>query len=119
METKENISESNGCFISLKKVEKSFITGWILDFYNEDKIKKEDIKDLIEEIVEVPINIIEVETQKTKTGIIYAGIRDLKQDPNNFEVEPVVDYSFSLNGKYDEKKEWENMPDLSFADYDF
>ena len=119
METKENISESNGCSISLKKVEKSFITGWILDFYNEDKIKKEDIKDLIEEIVEVPINIIEVETQKTKTGIIYAGIRDLKQDPNNFEVEPVVDYSFSLNGKYDEKKEWENMPDLSFADYDF
>ena len=118
METKENISESNGCSISLKKVEKSFITGWILDFYNEDKIKKEDIKDLIEEIVEVPINIIEVETQKTKTGIIYAGIRDLKQDPNNFEVEPVVDYSFSLNGKYDEKKEWENMPDLSFADYD-
>ena len=119
METKENISESNGCSISLKKVEKSFITGWILDFYNEDKIKKEDIKDLIEEIVEVPINITEVETQKTKTGIIYAGIRDLKQDPNNFEVEPVVDYSFSLNGKYDEKKEWENMPDLSFADYDF
>ena len=119
METKENISESNGCSISLKKVEKSFITGWILDFYNEDKIKKEDIKDLIEEIVEVPINIIEVETQKTKTGIIYAGIRDLKQDPNIFEVEPVVDYSFSLNGKYDEKKEWENMPDLSFADYDF
>ena len=118
METKENISESNGCSISLKKVEKSFITGWILDFYNEDKIKKEDIKDLIEEIVEVPINITEVETQKTKTGIIYAGIRDLKQDPNNFEVEPVVDYSFSLNGKYDEKKEWENMPDLSFADYD-
>lgn len=119
METKENISESNGCSISLKKVEKSFITGWILDFYNEDKIKKEDIKDLIEEIVEVSINITEVETQKTKTGIIYAGIRDLKQDPNNFEVEPVVDYSFSLNGKYDEKKEWENMPDLSFADYDF
>ena len=119
METKENISESNGCSISLKKVEKSFITGWILDFYNEDKIKKEDIKDLIEEIVEVPINITEVETQKTKTGIIYAGIRDLKQDPNIFEVEPVVDYSFSLNGKYDEKKEWENMPDLSFADYDF
>ena len=34
METKENISESNGCSISLKKVEKSFITGWILDFYN-------------------------------------------------------------------------------------
>ena len=97
METKENISESNGCSISLKKVEKSFITGWILDFYNEDKIKKEDIKDLIEEIVEVPINITEVETQKTKTGIIYAGIRDLKQDPHTFEVEPIINYCFSLN----------------------
>ena len=119
METKESVRESNGCSISFEKVEKSFITGWILDFYNEDKIKKEDIEDLIEEVLEAPINITEVETQKTKTGIIYAGIRDLKQDPNNFEVEPVVDYSFSLNGKYDEKKEWKNMPDLSFADYDF
>ena len=119
METKESVRESNGCSISFEKVEKSFITGWILDFYNEDKIKKEDIEDLIEEVLEAPINITEVETQKTKTGIIYAGIRDLKQDPNNFEVEPIVNYFFSLNGKYNEKMELENIPDVSSADYNF
>ena len=114
METKESVRESNGCSISFRKVEKKFITGWILDFYNEDKIKKEDIKDLIEEVVEVPINITEVETQRTKTGIIYAGIRDLKQDPNNFEVEPVVNYFFSLNEKSEDKMMLENFSTFRF-----
>ena len=114
METKESVRESNGCSISFRKVEKNFITGWILNFYNEDKIKKEDIKDLIEEVVEVPINITEVETQRTKTDIIYAGIRDLKQDPNNFEVEPVVNYFFSLNEKNEDKMMLENFSTFRF-----
>ena len=114
METKESVRESNGCSISFRKVEKKFITGWILDFYNKEKIKKENIKDLIEEVLEVPINITEVETQRTKTGIIYAGIRDLKQDPNNFEVEPIVNYFFSLNEKNEDKMMLENFSRFRF-----
>ena len=31
-----------------------------------------------------------------KGGIIQAGIIDLKQDPNNFIVEPIVNYSLSI-----------------------
>ena len=114
METKECVRESNGCSIFFRKIEKNFITGWILDFYNKEKIKKEDIKDLIEEVVEVPINITEVETQRTKTGIIYAGIRDLKQDPNNFEVEPIVNFFFSLNGKNEDEMKLENFLKFRF-----
>ena len=35
-------------------------------------------------------------TGEMKGGIINAGIIDSKQDPNNFEVEPIVNYSLSI-----------------------
>lgn len=81
--------------IWLWKVEKNYIKGWILDFYNEYKIKKEDISDLIPDIVEVRIKITVINAlnnNKIKKGIIYAGIRDIKLDPNNYEFEPIVNY---------------------------
>ena len=34
-------------------------------------------------------------------GKIYAGIRDLKQDPDNFEVEPIINYCLSLGENID------------------
>ena len=55
------------------------------------------INDLLEEVVEAPITIKDLETNETKKGVIYAGIRDLKQDPHTFEVEPIINYCFSLN----------------------
>ena len=113
----------NPCLFHSYEIENIYITGWILDFYCETKkVLKQDMSDLISEIVEVPIKIVKIDAfdgDKTKNGIIYAGIRGIKQDPNNFEVEPIVNYFFSLNGKYNEKMELENIPDVSSADYNF
>ena len=52
---------------------------------------------LIKEIVEAEVNIEDLETGEKKNGIIYSGITDLKQDSNSFVVEPIVNYSFSVN----------------------
>ena len=96
METKEIIKERRPCSILEFDVERKFITGWILDFYNEKKIKSSEVSDLISENVFVKISITEIKTGKTKTGIMTAGILDLKQDDDTFEVEPIINYSFSL-----------------------
>ena len=115
METKIKEKEYNPCiFDSFHEVENFYITGWILNFYNKMKIKKEDISDLISEIVEVPIKITKINNfnnNKIKKCIIKAGIRDIKQDPNNYEVEPIVNYEFSFDENQEEienKEENEN-----------
>ena len=103
METQ--IKEGRPCIFGSEKVEKIYIRGWILDFYNEYEIKKNKISDLIPEIVEVPIKITEINSfnnNKIKKGIIYAGIRDIKQDPNNYEVEPIVNYEFTFDENQEE-----------------
>ena len=104
METKEIIKEKIGCLP--KEVERDFIRGWILHFYGEESIKKEDLNDLLKEVVEAPITVKDLETDETSKGIIYAGIRDLKQDPNNFEVEPIINYCLSLNHHSFNKPFW-------------
>ena len=116
METK--IKEGRPCIFGSEKVEKIYIRGWILDFYNEYKIKKEKISDLIPEIFEVAIKITEINSfnnNKIKKGIIYAGIRDIKQDPNNYEVEPIVNYEFTFDENQEEidnKEEIENKEEI-------
>ena len=60
------------------------------------KIKKDKLKDIIGEIVNAPLTIKDIMTGEMKGGIIQAGIIDLKQDPNNFIVEPIVNYSLSI-----------------------
>ena len=95
METKETTTETIGCMD--KEVERDFIRGWILHFYGRGRIKKENINDLLKEVVEAPIMVKDLETGETTKGKIYAGIRDLKQDSNNFEVEPIINYCLSLN----------------------
>ena len=94
MKTREITKKTIGCLD--KVVEDDFIRGWILHFYGKIRIPKENIKDLLEEVVEAPISVKELDTDKICQGKIYAGIRDLKQDPNNFEVEPIVNYCLSL-----------------------
>ena len=107
METKIKEKQTRACMFDFYEVENIYITGWILDFYNKRKIKKKDISDLISEIVEVPVKITEINDfhNNTKKGIIYGGIRDIKQDPNNYEVEPIVNYEFTFD---ENQKEIEN-----------
>ena len=100
METRETTKKTIGCLD--KVVEDDFIRGWILHFYGKIRIPKENIKDLLEEVVEAPISVRELETDKICQGKIYAGIRDLKQDPNNFEVEPIINYCLSLGEDFHE-----------------
>ena len=95
METKETIKESENCMTV--EVEKDIIRGWILHFYNKIMVKKENIHDVLKEVVEAPITVENLETGEKKEGIIYAGIRDLKQNPVNFEVEPIINYCLSFD----------------------
>ena len=97
METREKTEERMPCSIFSTTVERDFITGWILHFYNEEKVKKDKLNKLIKEIVEAEVNIEDLETGEKKSGVIYSGITDLKQDSNSFVVEPIVNYSFSVN----------------------
>ena len=118
METKIKTKTYIGCSISFREVEKNYITGWILDFYNMTKIGKDDISNLIDEIVEVPINITEVETGKSGKGTIYSGIKDLIQDPKTFEVAPIVDYSFSFDIINDDDNN-NNIQIINILNYNF
>ena len=97
MKTREKTEERMPCSFLSTTVERDFITGWILHFYNEEKVKKNKLNKLIKEIVEAEVNIEDLETGEKKNGIIYSGITDLKQDSNSFVVEPIVNYSFSVN----------------------
>ena len=97
MKTREKTEELMPCSIFSTTVERDFITGWILHFFNEEKVKKNKLNKLIKEIVEAEVKIEDLETGEKKNGIIYSGITDLKQDSNSFVVEPIVNYSFSVN----------------------
>ena len=97
METREKTEEHMPCSFLPITVEREFITGWILHFYNEEKVKKDKLNKLIKEIVEAKVNIEDLETGEKKRGVISSGITDLKQDSNSFVVEPIVNYSFSVN----------------------
>ena len=94
METKKDKGDWIGC----GSESKDKITGWICDFYYTLGLKKIISRDNIyldDEVLEVPIKITETKSNKTIDGTISAGIRDLKQDPNTFVVEPIVNYCFS------------------------
>ena len=97
METKKTVRENYQCKY-LKDVEREFITGWILDFYDEDdEIQKNELQKLNEEVIELDIEIKEKKSRKMGTAKIYAGILDLKQDPNTYIVEPIVNYDIKFN----------------------
>ena len=94
METKKEEDDWIGC----GSEGNDKITGWILDFYNglSETLRRDS--NFFEEVLEVPIEITEIKgKKKTINGMIYAGIRDLKQDPETFVVEPIVNYCFSYN----------------------
>ena len=100
METKEITEKRNPCLRGrIMKVEKSVINGWILHFYEKETVEINKINGLPKEEVEAPILVVDLQTGEKKNGIIHAGIRDLKQDPNNFEVEPIINYCLSFDEK--------------------
>ena len=118
METKIKEEISNPCIFPphFHEVENIYITGWILDFYNKEKIEKDDISNVIMEIVEVPIKITEINAfnnDKIKQGIISSGIREIKQDPDNYEVEPIVNYEFTFDENQKEIENKEEKEDLN------
>ena len=97
METKKEDDDWIGC----GSEGKDKIIGWILDFYNGLNETLSRDSDFIEEVLEVPIEITEIKgKKKTIKGMIYAGIRDLKQDPETHVVEPIVNYCFSYGEHY-------------------
>ena len=94
METKKEEDDWRGC----GSEGKDKITGWILDFYNGLFRTLSRDSNLVDEVLEVPIEITEIKDEKkTIKGMIYAGIRDLKQDPKTFVVEPIVNFCFSYD----------------------
>ena len=105
METKIKEKVMKPCMFDFHIVENEYITGWILDFYNRYEIKKNYISDLISEIVAAPIKISELNgntNNKIKKIIIYSGITDIKQNPDNYEVEPIVNYEFTFDENQEE-----------------
>ena len=100
METKEIIRETVDC--QDKEVEKNVIRGWICHFYPGLKKNLErNSYDLLDEVLKVPVHIKQIgNNEETKEALIYTGIRDLKQDPNSFIVEPIVNYCFSLENDH-------------------
>ena len=94
METKKEEDDWIGC----GSEGKDKITGWILDFYNGLSKTLSRDSNFVEEVLEVPIEITEIKgKKKTINGMIYAGIRGFKQDPETFVVELIVNYCFSYN----------------------
>lgn len=91
METKKEDDDWRGC----GSEGEDKITGWILDFYWRigDIISRDSY--LEDEVLEASIQITEIGSkEKTVNYIISSGIRDLKQDPQTFVVEPIVNYCF-------------------------
>ena len=96
METKKTITESE-CMIY--DVEKNIISGWILDFYSKEGIieKQYDYYKLNDEVIKAPIIFEDLNTGEKRNGTVYAGVRDLKQDPVSYIVEPIVNYYLSFD----------------------
>ena len=112
MKTRGTTTEMIGCMP--EEVEEDFIKGWFLHFYGWESIEKDKINTLMKEVVAAPLNV--KDNNEKKKGAIFAGIMDIKQDPNTFEVEPIINYYLALEGepKYvdPEKLDKENYKDL-------
>ena len=97
METKETINEGKNCMDYY--VEKNVIRGWILDFYSQEGIieKQNDHYELNDEVIKAPITLEDLNTGEKRKGTVYSGVRDLKQDPVSYIVEPIVNYCLSFD----------------------
>ena len=74
METKTTVKELVHCMV--KDVKKDVIKGWICNFYNgKDYLERNELKD---EVLKVPVHLMQIETNEKKDAIIFTGIRDLK-----------------------------------------
>ena len=105
METKINVTEK--VIYEYKTVEKEVIRGWICDFYPSMNMIQKNSSDLKNDFLEVPLVVKQHETGETKKIKILTGITDIKQDPNTFLVEPIVNYKIFFSNDtldyYDKK----------------
>ena len=96
----------NHCLPPENNIEKeNIIKGWICDFYPTINASKYELGD---EILKVPLKVKQYENGENKNLMLKAGIWDLKQDPDNYIVEPIVNYNFSFEitkEKYEENKD--------------
>ncbi len=93
MKTEKNIVETIGCLIDIQK--KKLIKGWICDFYPYMKKTEINSRDLPDEVIYAPLELVfkingkEVEKKKVN---ISAGITKLKQDKKTGCVEPIINW---------------------------
>ena len=110
METRETaIERGDGCIPQKVVIEMDFIKGWFLHFYGYERVKKDQLNTIMKEVVAAPLIIREPNEQKE--AAIFAGIMDIKQDPNTFEVEPIINYYLALKGdpKYVEPEKFDEQ----------
>ena len=106
METNVTSYEEVGVY-EYVEVQKKVIRGWICDFYPTMKRDVEkNSNDLVDEILEVPLKVMQSETKEIRDYKIFAGITDLKQDPDTYLVEPIVNFTFSVDNSNDNKYDW-------------
>ena len=108
METKETVTETKNC--RKYSVEKNVIRGWILHFYSQEGIieKQNGHYKLNDEVITAPITLEDLNTGEKRKGRVYAGVRDLKQDPVSYIVEPIVNYCLSFDEHF--------RPEIEFED---
>ena len=108
METKETFLEEVDIYL-YTDIEKKVIRGWICDFYPKMGLietNSTNLSSLVDEILEVPIQIKQNETNEVRNYKIYTGITDLRQDPNSYVVEPIVNYTLFCESDDDDFDDW-------------
>ena len=76
------------------------------------KIIQKNSNDLKDDILEVPLVVKQNETGEIKKFKILTGITDIKQDPDSFLIEPIVNYKIFLSNDTlddDDKKLLEDL----------
>ena len=108
METKITTAEEVGLY-EYKEIEKKIISGWICDFYPTMGLAETNSPNssaLVDEILEVPLKIKQYETNEVKNYKIFTGITDLRQDPNSYVIEPIVNYTLFIESNDSVFNDW-------------
>ena len=80
-----------------------------MHFYSQEGIieKQNGHYKLNDEVITAPITLEDLNTGEKRNGTVYAGVRDLKQDPVSYIVEPIVNYCLSFDEHFRPEIEFE------------
>ena len=105
METEEDYIEYKPCSDEIAFSEKrKYIKGWICNFYPYMKKTEIKSKDLPDEVIYAPLELVfkingkEVEKKNVN---ISAGITNLKQDKKTGCVEPIINWYIDFHSRMD------------------